>query len=481
MVTIETRNCRGLADARKRLDVLDRIKSDKTHIACLQDVRLKKRDRAKLRGEWGGNVYLSAKTSMARGVAILISRDLEYKVHNALCDEEGNYVMLDISIEGLPRLTLASLYGPNSDSPLFFKEIWEKFSAFGNLEIVVCGDWNTVRDFRHDTYNYVRKNNPKAKDEIQRGMEFLELSDVWRNINQDSFKFTWGTQNPVKKARLDYFLTSQAIANITMECSIQSKYRSDHSPVRLKLNTTEHKIGPGFWKLNTSLLKNEDLVKKITDEILLAKSIYAICPYNPDYISACPNSEIQFMIGDSLFWESLLVQIRGVIIKFAAAEKRNRCKEEGTLIKTIERLEQESNSNSEQPGIQEKLKDANKKLQTLREPRIEGVRLRAKAQWVEEGEKSTKFFLQQEKCNFLNKTIKELLRDDKSRISDQKEILEYIKKFYQTLYSKQPRSVSLERTMERLDISGLKVIPEHFKQSLEGELSMVELTYAQPF
>ena len=100
---------RGLADARKRLDVLERIKSDKTHIACLQDVHLKKRDRAKLRGEWGGNVYLSAKTSLARGVAILIRRDLEYKVHNALCDEEGNYVMLDIAIEGLPHLTLVSL------------------------------------------------------------------------------------------------------------------------------------------------------------------------------------------------------------------------------------------------------------------------------------------------------------------------------------------------------------------------------------
>ena len=303
MVTIETPNCRGLADARKRLDVLERIKSDKTHIACIQDVHLKKRDRAKLRGEWGGNVYLSAKTSLAKGVAILIRRDLEYKVHNALCDEEGNYVMLDIAIEGLPRLTLVSLYGPNSDSPFYFKEIWEKISAFGNLEVIVCGDWNTVRDYRQDTYNYVRKNNPKAKEEIQRGMEFLELSDVWCNINQDSFKFTWGTQNPVKKARLDYFLTSQAIANITMECSIQSKYRSDHSPVRLKLNTTEHKIGPGFWKLNRSLLRNEDLVKKITDEILLAKSIYGICPYNPDYIGACPDSEIQFMIGDSLFWE----------------------------------------------------------------------------------------------------------------------------------------------------------------------------------
>ena len=478
MVTIETRNCRGLADTRKRLDVLDRIKKGKIHIACLHDVHLNKKDRAKLRGEWGGNVYLSAKSSLARGVAILIRKDLEYKVFNVICDEEGNYVILDIAIEGHPRLTLVSLYGPNSDSPLFFKEIWEKISSFGNLEIIVCGDWNTVRDYRQDTYNYVRKNNPKARDEISRGMEILELRDVWRSVNQDSFKFTWGTQNPVKRARLDYFLTSQAIANITMECSIQSKYRSDHSPVTLKLNTAEHKIGPGFWKLNTSLLKNEDLVNKIKDEILQAKATYAATPYNPDYINSCPNSEVQLTIGDSLFWETLLVQIRGVIIKFAASEKRKRCKGEGILIKKIEKLEQECSGNKENPVLQEELNETNRNLQILREPKIEGIKLRAKAQWVEEGEKSSKFFLQQEKSNFVNKTIKELLRDDKSRISDQKEILDYIKDFYQTLYTQQPRLEPLEKTMEKLDFSGLKRIPENFKEGLEGELSMEELTKA---
>ena len=51
MVTIESRNCRGLADINKRLDIIDRLKRDKIHIACLQDVHLRKRDRARLRGE----------------------------------------------------------------------------------------------------------------------------------------------------------------------------------------------------------------------------------------------------------------------------------------------------------------------------------------------------------------------------------------------------------------------------------------------
>ena len=127
---------------------------------------------------------------------------------------------------------------------------------------------------------------------------------------------------------------------------------------------------------------------------------------------------------------------------------------------------------------QEELNDANKKLQSIREPKIEGIKLRAKAQWVEQGEKSTKFFLQQEKSNFVNKTIKELVREDKSRISDQEEILGFIKDFYQTLYTRQPRTIPLEKTMERLDISGLKKIPEQLKETLEGELTMDELTRA---
>ena len=118
---------------------------------------------------------------------------------------------------------------------------------------------------------------------------------------------------------------------------------------------------------------------------------------------------------------------------------------------------------------QEELNDANKKLQVIRESKIEGIKLRAKAQWVEQGEKSTKFFLQQEKSIFVNKTIKELAREDKSRISDQEEILGYIKDFYQTLYTRQPRTIPLEKTMERLDISGLKKIPEQLKETLEGE------------
>ena len=75
-----------MADRKKRLDVFDKIKSDTIHIACLQNIHLEKKDKNKLKQEWGGTVLLSAKSSMARGVAILFSKNLDYKIHNSACD-----------------------------------------------------------------------------------------------------------------------------------------------------------------------------------------------------------------------------------------------------------------------------------------------------------------------------------------------------------------------------------------------------------
>ena len=115
--------------------------------------------------------------------------------------------------------------------------------------------------------------------------------------------------------------------------------------MRLSLITNEHTIGPGFWKLNLSLLENEELIAKIKNKIKLIRATYAATPYSPDYIDSCPNKDIQLMISDSLFWESLLTQLRGVFIRFASIEKRKTCSIEKQLVKKIEKLEIESNLN----------------------------------------------------------------------------------------------------------------------------------------
>ena len=109
----------------------------------------------------------------------------------------------------------------------------------------------------------------KAKQEIDRDTQVLELNEIWRLTNLEAYKFTWWTNNPSKKARLDYLLVSESILTLTTDCKIMHRYRSDHAPVRITLNESKTDIGPRYWRLNTDLLKDKELSEKIKEEILL--------------------------------------------------------------------------------------------------------------------------------------------------------------------------------------------------------------------
>ena len=59
-------------------------------------------------------------------MAILLNNNFEFKLHNIKRDENGNKIVLDITIEGF-RLSLINIYGPNKDEPHFYKDILTDF------------------------------------------------------------------------------------------------------------------------------------------------------------------------------------------------------------------------------------------------------------------------------------------------------------------------------------------------------------------
>ena len=73
-------------------------------------------------------------------------------------------------------------------------------------------------------------------------------------------------------------------------------------------------------------------------------------------------------------------------------------------------------------------------LDNLERERARGVIIRSKAQWVEEGEKNTSYFLRLEKHNYCNKLITKLKVGD-SVITDPIQILDEGHNFYRDLYS----------------------------------------------
>ena len=73
-------------------------------------------------------------------------------------------------------------------------------------------------------------------------------------------------------------------------------------------------------------------------------------------------------------------------------------------------------------------------LEQTEEEKLRGNIIRSRAQWIEEGEKCRKYFMQLENRNYRAKCITSLKKEEKI-ITEQKAILEECKQFYKSLYS----------------------------------------------
>ena len=96
-------------------------------------------------------------------------------MHNEIIDKEGNYLILDITIQEY-RITLVALYGPNNDSPNLFTNIQDIVVRILNTSIIMVGDWNVVQDYETDTANYRSQNNIKAQRQIIDMKNSLDLN-----------------------------------------------------------------------------------------------------------------------------------------------------------------------------------------------------------------------------------------------------------------------------------------------------------------
>ena len=118
------------------------------------------------------------------------------------------------------RLTLANVYGYNTDEPSFYHEILQKIASYNNSTIITCGDWNVVQDMNKDTYNVKHNRNPISKKKIDEIIETFDLIDPWRANHTDERKYTWRQHSPIKQSRLDYFLVTEDIFALTKNSKI---------------------------------------------------------------------------------------------------------------------------------------------------------------------------------------------------------------------------------------------------------------------
>ena len=183
-------------------------------------------------------------------------------------------------------------------------------------------------------------------------------------------------------------------------------------------------------------------------------------------------NDIQFTISCSLFYETLLMLVRGETLIFSKRKARTRRNEEKKTIDEISRIKQKFDE-SPDPENAQRLEHAQRTLEELRKPKIQGLIVRSKVRWYEDGEACSKFFLSLEKRNSMRTSIQSLKINNRV-ITDNEKILQH---FSENLANKYCRISSIQDPSQYLSITNEK-LTEAQKEALEAPISLQELHIA---
>ena len=223
----------------------------------------------------------------------------------------------------------------------------------------------------------------------------------------------------------------QSILGTSTHTDITPGFKTDHSLITLSLSLYSYPRGYGFWKINTSLLADNNFIETIKIAIQETANKY----------------KDDKLVNPLLLWDMIKLKVREKSIAYSASIKKAKGKGAGKKIAMLEKRLDNTCSNDPpvSQNVTERIKILKEELEKIIEYRTKGAILRSKSRWYNQGEKNTKYFLNLEKRHFKQGTISQLKLSDGVFVISEKDILSECESFYKELYaSKIDNSVNFD-------------------------------------
>ena len=448
-------NCNGLGNRLKRDSVLNWLSSKSDEIFMLQETHTTQGTEKEWSRSWGGKIYFNHGSSNSTGTGILIKRHATHiKVVNHVILVPGRVHYLELDIENV-SYCLVNVYAPNNDDlPMFEKCFAEVLGRSRNDFLIMCGDWNTVLDNNLDKQggSSVHANN-KTQTFLNHMISNYGICDVFRVTRGSEKLFTHFNKKCKTATRLDFFLIDDNLINFPIcTTNISHGFMSDHSYISIDIQGSRIVPGRGYWKLNNSHLIDQDFINGVKEIIADTSS--------KSYDS------------NRGLWDVIKFQIKDFAIRYGAKKKRNTGREKDILQKEIEKLKKD-NDLMKKDDLRDRMFQAEADLNKIISAEIQGSMTRSRARWVEEGERSTRYFFGLEKTNGKKKFISKLKSSSGNIIFDQEDISGHVVKFYQNLFKSSNPCVGGIKNY--IDSAGLPKINQQLHDDLERPFSAGEL------
>ena len=266
-LSIISLNVNGLRESSKREGLLQWLHSipvsvnvvslQETH--CVSDVECH---------SWfsssGLSFVLSPGTRRSGGCIILYRPVLQ--LVNSWCQFPGRSLLCEFLLYDVTFRVLC-LYAPNRNPARdsFFNGISDAVDP--SIPTVLCGDFNAVFDRTLDRFGSSSDDTSReSTPALTRLFDSCCVVDIWRYLHPDSTSFTWNRSDGQLASRIDLVGCPYPWVSAVASCDIVPFSFSDHCAVLFSFSIPDViPPGPGLWKLNVSILQDEEYVKLITN------------------------------------------------------------------------------------------------------------------------------------------------------------------------------------------------------------------------
>ena len=455
-------NVKGLKSSYlKRKKLFEYLQNRKEKIVFFQETHSTTEMESTWNSEFQGEIFYSHGRSNSKGVAILIKNSLEYSVEEKITDQEGRLIILKIEVQG-SSFYLVNCYAPvdEKEQISFFNLLSEKLSeiCMDENNLVIGGDFNVIFDPTLDKEGGRTKLKQQSLNILYNIMENFDLIDIWRIRNADKRRFTWRQKTPLIQCRLDFWLISDVLQDLTVKTDIISAILTDHSAITIEFKSSPiYNNGPSYWKLNTEHLYDKEYIDLInTNFPLWIKEFH------------------EFQQDKRKLWDLIKYRIRQISGQFSKKKARERRITFNLLEKQLLYAEARVSDFPSEDNLAT-LEEIKHQMDKELEKNVKGLIFRSKVAWYEEGEKNSKFFLNLQKRNKSKSTVRKLILDNEVETNNPKTIQTELKTFYQNLYKSNNQKSNIDEIETFINSAGIPKLSKEDKESCEGKITFEEL------
>ena len=356
--------------------------------------------------------YFSFGSNRSKGVGIIVLND-NIKVEKFHLDTEGRLIYIDINYNNV-QFRIVNIYAPNNDDDRieFFDDLYPILLC--NKHLILGGDFNCVLNTQLDKIGGNPSLGTKGSDNLRNIISDFKLTDCFRFLYPNTIQTTW-TGNTNVACRLDrIYISRNFCKDISFVKNIPFGH-SDHDIVLVQFNvsnTNNITFGKSYWKFNNSLLQDKTFVKNFTK-------------YWTELIDG-----IDFCLE---MWDCF----KEIIKKYTINYCKKKAKVKREILQHLQKsYYQMQFSEQKNPGqFIDRVREIKNQIKEFQLQNYTGSIIRSKAEILDNQEKPSKFFFQQEIKRAKKKTITKIITESSHTCTNSGDILEAFKEFYSKLYT----------------------------------------------